>query len=134
MSVNALQRAAERVNAGDLDGYMELYAEDVELHGYPPGVESWETLRGFYAGFFGALSDPHLELLDAVSEGDLVAVRFALSGTHTGELLGVPATGKAVRIDGQSFFRFRGEQVVTRWQSMDGLGLLTQLGALPAPA
>ena len=134
MSVHALQRAIERVNAGDLDGYMELYADDVELHGYPPGVDSWETLKGFYAAFFGGLSDIRLELLDSVSEGDIVAVRFALHGTHTGDLLGVPATGRPVRIDGQSFFRFAGEKVAVRWQSMDTLGLLAQIGATPAPA
>jgi hypothetical protein len=44
MSVTALQRAVDRVNQGDVDGYMEPYAENVELHGYPPGVDSWETL------------------------------------------------------------------------------------------
>ncbi|HEX8208338.1 MAG TPA: ester cyclase [Solirubrobacteraceae bacterium] len=134
MSVTALQRAVERVNAGDLDGYMELYAADVQVHGYPPGIDSFETLRAFYAGFFAGLSDVRLELHEIVSEGDLVAARYVLSGTHTGELMGVPATGRAVSIDGQSFFRFSGDEVVVRWQSMDALGLLTQLGALPAPS
>ena len=133
-NVAALRRAPDLVNAGDLDGYIALYDDDVVLHGYPPGVEGKEGARAFYAGLFAALAEPRLELHDVVAEGDRVAARFTLSGTHQDELLGVPATGRHVDIEGQSFFRFSdGARIAERWQSMDALGLLMQLGAIPAP-
>jgi steroid delta-isomerase-like uncharacterized protein len=134
MSADAIRSAVERMNAGDLDGYMEVYADDVELHGYPPGVEGREGARAFYTQFRAAFPDLNLEVFETVEEGDLTAVRYAFSGTHSAEFFGVPATGRQVRVDGQSIFRFSGGKIVTRWQSLDGLGLLMQLGALPSPA
>src|SRR5687767_3129483 len=134
MSVDAIRRAVDAMNARDLDGYMELYADDVELHGFPPGIDSRETARAFYGSMLAALPDLRIELFETVTEGDLVALRYVLTGTHSDELLGVPATGRKIAVDGQSIFRFAGDKVVVRWQSMDALGLLTQLGALPAPA
>jgi steroid delta-isomerase-like uncharacterized protein len=134
MSIDAIRRAVERMNAHDLDGYMEAYADDVELHGYPPGVEGRDGARAFYGQFLEAFPDAKLELFETVREGDLGAVRYVLSGTHSAEFFGVPATGRQVSVDGQSIFRFRDGKIVERWQSLDALGLLTQLGAMPAPA
>jgi len=134
MSADAIRSAVERMNAGDLDGYMEVYADDVELHGYPPGVEGREGARAFYTQFRAAFPDLNLEVFETVEEGDLTAARYAFSGTHSAEFFGVPATGRQVRVDGQSIFRFEGDKIAVRWQQMDALGLLTQLGALPAPA
>ena len=134
MSADAIHRAVERMNAGDLDGYMEVYADDVELHGYPPGVEGREGARAFYTQFHAAFPDLRLEVFETVEQDDLVAARYAFSGTHSAEFFGVPATGREVRVDGMSIFRFRDGRIATRWQSMDAAGLLMQLGALPAPA
>ena len=121
------------MNAGSLEGYMELYSDDLTLHGYPPGVEGKTGANVFYAAFRKALPDVNLTIDDAVSEGDRVAVRYTIRGTHSDELMGVPATGRKVEVDGQSFFRFEDGRVAERWQSLDAVGLLTQLGALPAP-
>jgi steroid delta-isomerase-like uncharacterized protein len=134
MSADAIHSAVERMNAGDLDGYMEVYADDVELHGYPPDVEGREGARAFYAQLREAFPDLSLEVYGTVEQGDLVAARYALSGTHSAEFFGVPAMGREVRVEGQSIFRFRDGQIVVRWQALDELGLLTQLGAPPNPA
>ena len=134
MSIDAIRNAVARMNARDLDGYMEVYAEDVVLHGYPPGVEGRDGARAFYGQFLAAFPDVDLELFETVEQGDLAAVRYVLSGTHSDEFFGVPATGRKVAVDGQSIFRFEGGKIVERWQSLDALGLLTQLGAVPAPA
>jgi steroid delta-isomerase-like uncharacterized protein len=132
-NVAALERAVEHMNAGSLEGYMELYSDDLTLHGYPPGVEGKAGANAFYAAFRKALPDVNLTIDDVVSEGDRVAVRYTIRGTHSDELIGVPATGWRVEVDGQSFFRFEDGRVAERWQSLDAVGLLTQLGALPAP-
>lgn len=134
MSVEALRHMVERVNARDLDGYMDGYAEDVVLHGYPPGVEDRESARAFYGQFLAAFPDIDLSLHQTLAEGDLVATRYVIRGTHSAEFFGVPATGRRVEVEGQSIFRFRDGKIAERWQSLDALGLLTQLGAVPAPA
>lgn len=57
-----------------------------------------------------------------------------MSGVQTGEFNGVPATGKPYVLEGITIMRFAGDQVVERWSTADFLGLMVQLGALPAPA
>src|SRR5215213_7080259 len=110
-NVATIERAVEQMNAGNLDGYMELYADDLTLHGYPPGVEGKAGAHAFYQAFGKALPDLELTLEDSVADGDKVAVRFSVRGTHSDELMGVPATGNKVDVDGQSFFRFEDGRV-----------------------
>jgi predicted ester cyclase len=63
-----------------------------------------------------------------------VAVRRSYAGTHQGELLGIPATGKQVRVGSISIFRVAGGKITENWKQWDRLALLQQLGVLPAPA
>jgi predicted ester cyclase len=130
---DAIDRAVAAANRGDFDGYMALYDASVVLHGYGPEPIGYDGAKEFYGTLLGALTDPHLTIDDALQEGDNVAVRFTLSGTQTGELVGVPATGRSIVLTGQSIFRFSGSKVVERWQAADMLGLLVQLGVVPAP-
>ena len=133
-NVAAIESAVAQMNAGNVDGYLELYADDLTVHGYPPGVEGKAGVSEFYRSFRNAFSDFELTIEDVLTDGDKVAVRYRLRGTHSDELMGVPASGKPVDVEGQSFFRFENGRVVERWQALDGAALLTQLGALPAPA
>ena len=130
----AIEQAVSQMNSGNLEGYLEMYADDLTLHGYPPEVQGKEGVSAFYAAFKKALPDVQITVDDAVSEGDKVAVRYTIRGTHQDELMGVPATGNKVEVTGQSFFRFTDGRVAERWQSLDAVTLLTQLGAMPAPA
>ena len=133
-NVAAIETAVAHMNSGNLEGYLEMYSDDLTLHGYPPGVEGKAGVSEFYAAFAKALPDVELTVEDVVADGDKVAVRYRIRGTHSDELMGVPATGNAVDVEGQSFFRFEDGRVVERWQSLDAVTLLTQIGALPAPA
>jgi steroid delta-isomerase-like uncharacterized protein len=133
-NVAAIERAVEQMNSGNLEGYLELYADDLTVHGYPPEVQGKEGVSAFYASFAKALPDVELTLEDTMGEGDKVAVRYRIRGTHQDELMGVAATGNKVDVDGQSFFRFENGRVVERWQSLDAMTLLAQIDALPAPA
>jgi predicted ester cyclase len=115
--------------------YFELYDPGVVLHGFPPGVEDVDGLRGLYKGIWAALPGGRLHLDDVVAAGDRVACRVRITGRHTGgELMGVPATGTEIELHAQTILRFEDGRCVERWQSMDALGLLQQLGAVPAPA
>jgi predicted ester cyclase len=72
---------------------------------------------------------------DVVAEGDHVAGRFSLRGTHDGTLFGIPATGKAVGVGVMVIARFdEAGKWVEDWANWDQLGMMQQLGVIPAPA
>jgi steroid delta-isomerase-like uncharacterized protein len=130
VSVERLEQAIEAWNRGDLAEYLTLYDDDVVLHGYAPVPLDKAAVTGFYEGIGGGLPGSRIELLDTVASGDRVAARFVQTGRHDGPLLGVPPTGREVRIDGITILAFRDGRVTERWASADMLGLLTQLGAI----
>jgi steroid delta-isomerase-like uncharacterized protein len=130
----AVGRARQQWNAGNLDSYLELYDPDIVFHGLQgvePGIDS---VRGFYQAFWAAFPGCQLDFEDTIAEGDRVAIRFAVRGTHGGDFQGIPATGKSVVIPGMTMLRFQDGKCVERWTQADFLGLLQQLGAIPAPA
>ena len=133
-NVAAIENAVAQMNAGNVDGYLELYADDLTVYGYPPGVEGKAGVTEFYRSFRKAIGDFELTIEDVISDGDKVAGRYRIRGKHADELMGVPASGNDIDVEGQSFFRFEDGRVVERWQSLDAVTLLTQIGALPAPA
>lgn len=129
----AIDRAVAAYNDGDLDRYMETYDPSVVLHGYAPEPIDHAGGKAFYSMMRAAFPDAKIALDDALQEGDKVALRFTLKGTHQGDFMGVPATGKPVVITGQSFFQFKGPKIVERWQLVDLLGVMVQIGAVPPP-
>jgi predicted ester cyclase len=130
----ALSSAQERWNAGDLDGYLGLYDEDIRLHGYSPQPMSKTEVRTFYEGIFSAFDGPQLEFHEALWEGQVCALRFTMTGRHVGEFMGVPATGTSIALPGITILHFAGDRVTERFSQADMLGLLVQVGAVPAPA
>jgi len=82
----------------------------------------------------GAIADLQIAIEDIIAEGDKVLVRLVLTGTHSGNGLGVAPTGNPVRVAGLVLVRISGEQIVEGWNSWDQLGFLRQIGALPTPA
>jgi steroid delta-isomerase-like uncharacterized protein len=133
-NVAVIENAVQQMNSGNLEGYLEMYSDDLTLHGYPPEVQGKQGVSAFYAAFAKAIPDVELTLEDTMADGDKVAVRYRIRGTHQDEFMGVPASGNKVDVDGQSFFRFVDGQVAERWQSLDVMTLMQQIGALPAPA
>jgi predicted ester cyclase len=127
----ALDRAVERWNAGDLAGYLGLYADGAVVHGYAAEPLGRDDLVIHYGGVFAAFGDLRTTVEDVVDGGDKLAVRYTLSGTHTGDFLGLAATGTEISVIGLAIMRFEGERVVERWSVSDTLDLLTQLDASP---
>lgn len=80
------------------------------------------------------MSDTCITALDLFTSGDRVAVRFTLTGTHRGALLGADGAGQALDVEGITMLRFEGDRVAERWNRLDDVALLAQLGLLPAPA
>jgi steroid delta-isomerase-like uncharacterized protein len=88
--------------------------------------------RVFASNLRGALPDIHMTIEDMMAEGDKVTVRITLEGTHKGGQLGVAPTGRRIHIQGIVVVRIANGQIVEGWNSWDQLGLLRQIGALPA--
>ena len=130
----ALPAALESWNAGDLDGYLELYADGVKLHGYSPEPMGKAQVRGFYEGVFAAFDAPRLDFHEVLWDGDACAVRFTMLGRHVAEFMGVAATGVEIAQPGITIMHFDGEHVIERFSQADMLGVLVQIGAVPAPA
>jgi steroid delta-isomerase-like uncharacterized protein len=127
----ALVRAVERWNAGDLNGYLEVYDDGIRLHGLSPEPLDKQAVRPFYESLFAAFPDNHLELHETFSAGDRLTTRFTLTGRHDGDFMGIPATGRRIALPGITILHFRDGVCVERWVCSDMLGLLVQLGAVP---
>jgi steroid delta-isomerase-like uncharacterized protein len=130
----ALDQAADRWNAGDLDGYLELYDPAIRLHGYSPEAMDRDEVARFYADVFAAFPGCTLILHETFSDGDRLVCRFTLTGRHGGPFLGVPATGRDVALSGITVLHFQDGRCIERWSCADMLGVLVQIGAVPAPA
>jgi predicted ester cyclase len=103
-------------------------------------IEDGQPLRGpaefaaFAERILGAFSGIHFVVEDAFGAGDKVVARWSATMTHSGDHLGMPATGKQVRLTGISVVRVSGNQFVEGWDSWDQLGLMKQLGVYQVPA
>ncbi len=91
-----------------------------------------ESLKQHIKMFEAAFPGYQLSAEDMVVEGDKVAVRSIMTGTHQGELMGIPPTGKQVTVPLMVMYRIAGEKIVEFWINADTMGLLQQLGAIPA--
>jgi steroid delta-isomerase-like uncharacterized protein len=125
--------AEEVINGHNLDLLDELFASDYTNHAAPPDLPKGPAGERAFAGpFFAAFPDARLTVEDYFAAGDKVAVRFRYGGTHSGEFMGIPATGKAFSVGGMNIFRIRDGKIVDNWSQLDMLGLLQQLGVIPA--
>ncbi len=96
----------------------------------PLDREGW---TGWFTGFRQAFPDARFTVEDMVAEGEVVAARLTMRGTHQGELNGIPPTGREVVVTGMSFERVVDGRIVEGWNENDALGMLGQIGALPPP-
>jgi steroid delta-isomerase-like uncharacterized protein len=128
------RRIFEVFNSGNLALADELIAADVVDHQAMPGMEA--GLAGFKqlismlrAGF----PDLRLTVEDLIAEGDKVVGRSTMSGSHTGEFMGMAPTGKQFTIQAIDVMRFAGGKAVEHWGNQDDLGMMQQLGVIPTP-
>jgi predicted ester cyclase len=113
--------------------YFELYAPGIVLHGYEGAGPGIESVRRYYTAFWAAFPDARVMAEDMLEAGDKVIVRFLMTGTHRGPILGLDATGKSVQLAGMTILRFEDQKCVERWSVTDSLALAVQLGAFPCP-
>jgi steroid delta-isomerase-like uncharacterized protein len=119
---------------GNYDALDELLSPDLVWLSAPPGAPAdREGVKSIVATFRAAFPDIRVEVVEQVAEGDIVATRTRSRGTHTGELMGVAATGKEVRVEGSAWVRIAGGRIVEMWGVADQLTMMRQIGAFPSP-
>ena len=102
--------------------------------GTAPDTEGLDGIREAFQRFRTTFPDLHISPEEMVAEGDLVAVRWTATGTHSGDLAGIAATGTAVRWAGTAMYRFADGRIVEWWRNDDSVWLLHQLGRDLVPA
>ncbi len=129
-----VRRFLEAMDEGNLDAMKELMAPDFIDHSVLPGEGS--DREGYLQGVAtedATFTITNFTIEDMIAEGDKVAVRGAISGTHQGDLMGIPPTGKQVRVALIDVNRIESGKLVERWGISDMLGMMQQLGVVPPP-
>jgi steroid delta-isomerase-like uncharacterized protein len=119
----------ELFTKGDATAVDRYLASDFVNHDAPfPGApDGPEGMRMAAEMFRSALPDWRSEPDQLIAEGDLVVEQFTAQGTHSGDLMGVPGTGKTITMRGINVFRIEGDRIVERWGRLDEMGLSEQL-------
>lgn len=128
-----MKRLYDLINAGDIDGFGELLAEDFVEHEELPGLEpSKEGVKQLFHMYRAAFPDLRMDAQDVLVSGDKAVARVRATGTHQGEFLGMAATGKSVDVQLIDITRF-GDDGLARehWGVFDALAMMQQLGAIP---
>ena len=125
----------EVINQGHFDVADQIVEEGfVELDPLPGQRQGREGLKEVIAMMRAAFPDIHWVADETIASGDKVVTRFTWTGTHRGEFLGIPATGRHVQVKGVVIDRLSGGKMVDSRILMDSLGMMQQLGAIPIPA
>ena len=131
------RRTFEEVfNQGNLAIVDDLVAPDYLNHEVPPGMNNRgpDSTRQIVRMLRTAFPDLHFTIEDLVAEGDTVAGRVTMSGTHLGPFQGIPPTGRSFVQAHMHFVRFRDGKAIEHRAVRDDLGMMRQLGFIAAPA
>jgi steroid delta-isomerase-like uncharacterized protein len=125
----------EVFNGRDAERAREFFTPDVVWHGGALGtISGVDNLVPVLDGFISALTDIQSEVQDVIASDDLVALRLLVNATHTGNLVGVPATGRSVRWDAVDIYRVNDDgKISEQWAFEDMAAILSQVGAVSLP-
>jgi steroid delta-isomerase-like uncharacterized protein len=130
----ALTTFAEAVSTGNYALFDDVVAPNSIDHDPAPGqVPGPKGYGALFTEMRRAFPDMKVEVAQLVADEDAIAFAYTFTGTHDGPLMGIPATGKKVKIRGMQISKFRDGKMVERWGSSDQLGMLQQIGATAIP-
>jgi steroid delta-isomerase-like uncharacterized protein len=124
------------INAGDIDGFVGLLADDFVEYEETPGIPpTKDGVRQFFTMYIGAFPDLHFAAEDILPSGDKVVARVTISGTNKGgDFMGMPATGKSVSAQAIDIIQFGDDGLATaHWGVVDVMTMMQQLGVVPTP-
>ena len=112
----------------------ELISSDYVGHdpALPEPIRGPQGAKDNFKQYSDAFEGAHITVKDQIAEGDAVATRWEGRGRHTGELMGIPPTGKEIVVEGLNLTRLRDGKIVEEWSNWDTIGMLQQIGAIPS--
>jgi len=134
-NIATLERFVEEViNQGRFEAADELVEEDfVELDPLPGQKQGREGLKDVIRMMRTSFPDIHWVVQETIASGDKVVSRFKWTGTHRGDFLGIPATGRKITVPGVVIDRLKNGKMADSRILMDTLGMMQQLGVVPSP-
>jgi steroid delta-isomerase-like uncharacterized protein len=124
-----MRRFVEQViNDGDFPVLDEVIHPDYVYRSPDQVIQGPEALRDLFSAYRTAFPDLHIEIEDLVSADNKTVISFTLSGTHEGDLMGIAATGRQVKVSGMTLSHFENGKIVEEWEVLDRLTLFQQLG------
>ena len=129
----AIRRMYDLINAGDIDGFGDALADDFVDHEELPGLApTKDGVMAFFRMYIAAFPDLRMSPEDVIASGDKAVARVRATGTHQGEFMGMPATGKSVDVQLVDIIRF-GDDGLARehWGVFDQMTMMQQLGVIP---
>ena len=128
-----MRRMYALLSAGDVDGFGDLLADDFVEHEETPGLApTKDGVKAFFRMYLAAFPDLRLNAEDVLASGDKVVARVRATGTHQGEFMGMPATGRSIDVQLIDILRFGDDGLVhEHWGVFDALAMMQQLGAIP---
>ncbi len=118
-------------NSKNLATLDEMVAPNFVFHNSVQTFYGPEGFKQFAKTYYTAFPEAHFTIEDAIAEGDTVALHWTSRGTHSGELLGIPPTGKQVTVSGITITLISNGKSVESWGEFDALGMLQQIGVIP---
>jgi steroid delta-isomerase-like uncharacterized protein len=118
------------INEGKIDVLDTAYAADIVLHATPE-IKGVAKAKAYYANFVTGFSNRQFIVKDMFAQGDKVTKYWQFKGTHSGNFMGIPATGKTVDIEGCTIARMVNGKIVEERDFMDNMSFLKQLGLIP---
>jgi predicted ester cyclase len=116
---------------GDLSFVDRIFDSNYVQH--VPGIPPSMSVKQIFAALRAGIPDFQTTIEDLIAEGDRVAVRIPWEGTHKGELMGIPPTGKHVKVTEMQIYRIANGKIIERWVETDVFGMMQQLGIIPTP-
>jgi steroid delta-isomerase-like uncharacterized protein len=126
-----VRRGFEALNERNWTAFDALCASDIVFHNASTTMQGLEAYKQFILMYLTAFPDVRFTIEDIITEGDTVVVRYTARGTHQGNLMGIPPTGKQVSLTTIGIFRIAKGKAVEEWINNDDLGLLQQLDVIP---
>ena len=129
-----VRRFFEAFNAGDLDGVAAVFAPNAIVHNSgAPDPLNLDGFKQLAAVFLAAFPGGQHTVDDMIADGDKVVARITYRGSHTGDLMGIPPTGKHVTVSAMTIDQIVGGKIVETWRLFDQMGMMQQLGVIPVP-
>lgn len=109
------------------------FVEHEQIPGAPSGLSGRETARQGLETIQDAISGLRFNVEDLIEEGDRVVARLTITGTHSGEFMGIPASGNEIAVSAVDIFQMRDGKVAAHWGVTDSAAMLMQMGAMEPP-